>query len=63
MNIYVKDTVTKKQLFAVEMMNKSKVFDNNYFTISCLAQCHVQARVIEGEGLIEEIWYLLQTTY
>ena len=26
MNICVKDTVIKKQLFTVEMMNKSKVF-------------------------------------
>ena len=26
MNICVKDTVNKKQLFTVEMMNKSKVF-------------------------------------
>ena len=35
----------KKQLFTIEMMNtvRVKYFDNNYFTISCLAQHHVEA--------------------
>ena len=34
----------KKQLFTVA----GKYFDNNYFTISCLAQ-----RYVQGGGLIE----------
>ena len=50
LNICVKDTVTKSNCL---QKTKVKCFDNNYFTISCLAQRHVEGEVgvIEGGGL------------